>query len=218
MRWYTLVSDDDSAKWVLLPNVIVHTILLPSPVFLWMEMGGKPKWLPLNFGYHEVMCTTTFAQAQWEQNCFCIDIPSNVVKQGIYVHFQAIMLMTRSQSYLEFLWAELIVEASWSCTCVWSTWRRDLREHMCTPEKNWKKRYFVCKGLSHQFAIFFFCKRNAFRMRGGWVAIVSARKSRIALFEFACTMLWLTRQRSFIHRIWPVHDIASRGRFRKCNT
>ena len=55
-------------------------------------------------------------------------------------------------------------------------------------------------------------------MRGGWVAIVSARKSRIALFEFACTMLWLTWQRLFIHRIWPVHDTATCGRFRKCNT
>ena len=78
----------------------------------------------------------------------------------------------------------------------------------------------VPKGLSkvRHFFLFFFFKRNAFRMRGGWVGVVSARKSRIALFEFACTMLWLTWQRLFIHRIWPVHDIATRGRFRKCNT
>ena len=33
------------------------TILPPSPVILWIELGGKPKWLPLNFGYHDVMCT-----------------------------------------------------------------------------------------------------------------------------------------------------------------
>ena len=31
--------------------VIVHTILPPSPVILWIELGDKPKWLPLNLGY-----------------------------------------------------------------------------------------------------------------------------------------------------------------------
>ena len=25
----------------------------PSLVILWIELGGKPKWLPLNFGYHD---------------------------------------------------------------------------------------------------------------------------------------------------------------------
>ena len=34
---------------------IVHTILPPSPVILWIELGGKPKWLPLIFGYHDEM-------------------------------------------------------------------------------------------------------------------------------------------------------------------
>ena len=90
------------------------------------------------------------------------------------------------------------------------------RTHVHTGKKL-EKRYFVCKGLSHKFAISV-CKHNAFQMRGGWVAIVSARKSQIALFEFACTMLWLTRQRLLSHRIWPVHDITTRGRFRKCVT
>ena len=37
--------------------VIVHTILPPNPVILWREPDGKPTWLPLNFGYHDVMCT-----------------------------------------------------------------------------------------------------------------------------------------------------------------
>ena len=25
------------------------------PVILWTDLGGKPKWLPLNFGYHDIM-------------------------------------------------------------------------------------------------------------------------------------------------------------------
>ena len=29
----------------------------PSPVISWIEPDGKTKWLPLNFGYHDVMCT-----------------------------------------------------------------------------------------------------------------------------------------------------------------
>ena len=38
-------------------HIIVHTILPPSQVILWMETCGKPKWLPLDFGYHDVMRT-----------------------------------------------------------------------------------------------------------------------------------------------------------------
>ena len=38
--------------------VIVHTILGGSPVILWISLGGKPKWLPLKFGYHDVMRTS----------------------------------------------------------------------------------------------------------------------------------------------------------------
>ena len=37
--------------------VIIHTILPSNPVILWIELGGRPKWLPLNFGYHDVMHT-----------------------------------------------------------------------------------------------------------------------------------------------------------------
>ena len=44
--------------WVLCEHVIVHTILGGSPVILWISLGGKPKWLPLKFGYHDVMPTS----------------------------------------------------------------------------------------------------------------------------------------------------------------
>ena len=37
-------------KWGLCA-CIAHTKLPPSPVILWIELRGKPKWLPLNFGY-----------------------------------------------------------------------------------------------------------------------------------------------------------------------
>ena len=38
-----------SPKWGLCDYAIVHTKLPPSPVILWIELGGKLKWLPLNF-------------------------------------------------------------------------------------------------------------------------------------------------------------------------
>ena len=28
-----------------------------QPVILWILLGGKPKWLPLNFGFNDVMRT-----------------------------------------------------------------------------------------------------------------------------------------------------------------
>ena len=46
-----------TAKWNLCEYVIVHTKLPPSPVILWRELAGKPKWLLLNFGYHDKMHT-----------------------------------------------------------------------------------------------------------------------------------------------------------------
>ena len=45
-------------KLGLCEYVIVHTILGGSPVILWISLGGKPKWLPLKFGYHDVMRTS----------------------------------------------------------------------------------------------------------------------------------------------------------------
>ena len=45
-------------QWGLCKYVIVHTIWGGSPVILWISLGGKPKWLPLKFGYHDVMRTS----------------------------------------------------------------------------------------------------------------------------------------------------------------
>ena len=45
-------------QWGLCEYVIVHTILGGSPVILWISLGGKPKWLPLIFGYHDVLRTS----------------------------------------------------------------------------------------------------------------------------------------------------------------
>ena len=45
-------------QWGLCEYVIVHTALGGSPVILWISLGGKPKWLPLKFGYHDVMRTS----------------------------------------------------------------------------------------------------------------------------------------------------------------
>ena len=51
-----------SVKQVLCEYVIVHTIFGGSPVILWFSLGGKPKWLPLKFGYHDVMRTSPIVQ------------------------------------------------------------------------------------------------------------------------------------------------------------
>ena len=36
-----------------------HSIqeIATQPVNLWILLGGKPKWLPLNFGFNEKICT-----------------------------------------------------------------------------------------------------------------------------------------------------------------
>ena len=78
------------------------------------------------------------------------------------------------------------------------------------------------KRESHKFTVFFF-KLYAFRMMsGGWVAIVSDRISRIALFEFAWTILWLAQQHLFIYgRVWCIATRVGRGastHFRKCSS
>ena len=51
-------------QWGLCEYVIVHTIWGGSPVILWISLGGKPKWLPLKFGYHDVMRTCTSPEQQ----------------------------------------------------------------------------------------------------------------------------------------------------------
>ena len=52
-------------QWGLCECVIVHTILPSTPVILWIELGGKPKWLPLNFEYHNGMRTSTISHNVW---------------------------------------------------------------------------------------------------------------------------------------------------------
>ena len=49
-------------EWGLCEYVIVHTILGGSLVILWISLGEKPKWLPLKFGYHDVMRTSTIGR------------------------------------------------------------------------------------------------------------------------------------------------------------
>ena len=39
--------------------VIVRTSLGGSPISQWISLGGKPKWLPLKFWYHDVMSTSS---------------------------------------------------------------------------------------------------------------------------------------------------------------
>ena len=51
-------------EWGLCEYVIVHTILGGSSDILWISLGGKPKWLPLKFGYHDVMSTSPIVLEQ----------------------------------------------------------------------------------------------------------------------------------------------------------
>ena len=41
-----------------------HHFATGSPVILWIQLGGKPKWLPLKFGYHDVMRTSSIVHLQ----------------------------------------------------------------------------------------------------------------------------------------------------------
>ena len=44
---------------------IRHSIreIAAQPVILWILLGGKPKWLPLNFGFNDVMRTAPIGRA-----------------------------------------------------------------------------------------------------------------------------------------------------------
>ena len=60
--------------WGLCEYVIVLTLWGGSPVILWISLGGKPKWLSLKFGYHDVMRTSPV----WcESNVEKSEIPRN---------------------------------------------------------------------------------------------------------------------------------------------
>ena len=50
----------------------VHTNLPPSPVILCKELGGKPTWLLLNFGYHDIMDTGPMS---WYLNMIFVSLP-----------------------------------------------------------------------------------------------------------------------------------------------
>ena len=54
-------------KWGLCEYVIAHTILGGSPVILWISLGGKPKWLPLEFGCLDAMRTSPIPKATISQ-------------------------------------------------------------------------------------------------------------------------------------------------------
>ena len=60
------ITESQGQQWGLCQYVIVHTILGGSPVILWISLGGKPKWLPLKFGYHDVMRTIPILQTTLE--------------------------------------------------------------------------------------------------------------------------------------------------------
>ena len=53
-----------ACQWGLCEYVIVHTILGGSAVILWISLGGKPKWIPLKFGYHAVLRTSPIGVGQ----------------------------------------------------------------------------------------------------------------------------------------------------------
>ena len=42
-------------QYGLCKYIKVHTKIATQPVILWIELGGKSKWLPLNFGYNDAM-------------------------------------------------------------------------------------------------------------------------------------------------------------------
>ena len=46
------------------PVRISHSSHHFGPVILWISLGGKPKWLPLKFGYHDVMRTSPIARGK----------------------------------------------------------------------------------------------------------------------------------------------------------
>ena len=65
-RSWRVVIKQESTETCTHPHyVIVHTILPPSPVILWIELGDTPKWLLLNFGFHDVRSRLLSLCAQW---------------------------------------------------------------------------------------------------------------------------------------------------------
>ena len=70
---------------------VVHTKLPPSPVILWRELGGTPKWLPLHNEYHDVMhtapCSKTVAFGMTELTIYELYEPMKIswIAADLYV-------------------------------------------------------------------------------------------------------------------------------------
>ena len=47
-----------------------------QPVILWIELGGKPKWLPLNFGFNDVLRKTPIYKKlqNWDMHYWSIAV------------------------------------------------------------------------------------------------------------------------------------------------
>ena len=76
------LAHNTSFKWGLCEYVIVHTILGGSAVILWISLGGKPKWLPLKLGYHDVMRTNPIST--WDESHPHVEHKSRQVRVYIY--------------------------------------------------------------------------------------------------------------------------------------
>ena len=73
MLWSSSQSGNQR-QWGLCEYIIAHTILGGCPVILLISLGGKPKWLPLKFGYHGVMRTSPIVRVGFcrcEQPLYC---------------------------------------------------------------------------------------------------------------------------------------------------
>ena len=57
-------------KWSLCEYVIFHTIVRHGQNILWVDLGGKPKWLPLNSGYHDRMSTSSIIASLNQSKAF----------------------------------------------------------------------------------------------------------------------------------------------------
>ena len=57
------MQDSRDILWVSPDGGHAHYVIVgenaTQPVILWIELGDKPKWLPLNFEFNDVMMRTT---------------------------------------------------------------------------------------------------------------------------------------------------------------
>ena len=63
--WNVELLAQDQLERGVCKYVVVHINVLPPkprPVIPWIELAGKRKWLPLNFGYQDVICTRHVAK------------------------------------------------------------------------------------------------------------------------------------------------------------